>query len=77
MIVLSHALACSSCRERLLEKPASVFSGRALTPEEKEALTKLKSGDFITPELLARAIQTPVDELQSYRDHPVARLRHF
>jgi hypothetical protein len=77
MIVLSHALACSSCRERLLEKPASVFSGRALTPEEKEALTKLKSGDFVTPELLARAIQTPVAELQSYSDHPVARLRHF
>jgi hypothetical protein len=77
MIVLSHALACWSCRQRLLEKPASVFSGRALTAEEREALTKLQSGDFVTPELLARAINTPVDELQSYSDHPVARLRHF
>lgn len=77
MIVLSHALACSSCRARLLEKPAAVFSGRALTAEEKEALTKLQSADFVTPELLARAIQAPVSDLQSYSDHPVTRLRHF
>ncbi len=77
MIVLSHALACSSCRARLLEQPASVFSGRALTADEKEALAKLQSGDFVTPDLLARAIKTPVSELQSYSDHPVARLRHF
>ncbi len=77
MIVLAHAQACSSCRERLLTNPDSVFLGRALTPDEKEALAKLRSGDFVTPEMLARAIDTPVDELQSYRDHPVARLRHF
>jgi hypothetical protein len=77
MIVLSHALACSPCRERLLTKPNSVFSGRALTAEEKEALAKLQAGDFVTTELLARAAGTSTDELSSYRDHPVARLRHF
>ncbi len=77
MIVLAHALACSPCRDRLLTTPAAVFSGRALTPDEKEAISRLKAGDFVTAELLARAISTPVDELHSFRDHPVTRLRHF
>ncbi len=77
MIVLAHALACSPCRERLLSQPGSVFSGRALTPEEKESLSKLGEGDFVTAALLSRAIGVTSDELSSYRDHPVARLRHF
>ena len=77
MLVLAHALSCSACRERLLSQPNTVFSGRALLPDEKEALTRLSAAEFVTPELLARAIGTTTDELNAFRDHPVARLRHF
>jgi hypothetical protein len=77
MIVVAHAYGCSMCRDRLIESPATVFTGRSLTPQEKDVLSQLKSGDFITAELLARAIGSTVDELNTYRDHPVARLRHF
>jgi hypothetical protein len=77
LIVLAHAMSCSTCRERLLEKPDSVFLGRALSGDEKQGLSRLKSGDFVTAELLARAAGVQSDELQAYRDHPVARLRHF
>jgi hypothetical protein len=77
LIVLAHALSCSTCRERMFEKPDAVFRGRALSSEEKESLSKLSSGDFVTAQLLARAMGIRVDELQAYSDHPVARLRHF
>jgi hypothetical protein len=77
MLVLAHAISCTPCRERLLDQPSAIFMGRSLQADEKEALAKLTSKDFVTPELLARAIGVPVDELNTFRDHPVARLRHF
>ncbi len=77
LIVLAHAMGCTACRQRLLERPNTVFSGRALSPAEKEGIARLKESDFVTPELLARAAGVQVEELQEYRDHPVARLRHF
>jgi hypothetical protein len=77
LIMMAHALGCMSCRDRLLEEPDKVFRGRSLTGEEKEALAKLTSADFITTELLSRKINIPADQIREYRDHPVARLRHF
>ncbi len=77
LIVLAHALGCTACRQRLLDQPNSVLRGRALSAEEKEGLARLKAGDFVTTELLARAAGVRVDDLVEYRDHPVARLRHF
>jgi hypothetical protein len=77
LIVSAHALSCSACRERLLTDSAAVFIGRALSAGEKEQLAGLKPGDFVTPELLARALGVKVDDVNTYRDHPVARLRHF
>jgi hypothetical protein len=77
MIVVAHAYGCSMCRDRLLADPDSIFRGRSLTPQEKEQLAQLKSGDFVTAELLARATGSTAEEINTYRDHPVARLRHF
>jgi hypothetical protein len=77
LLVLAHAHGCTLCRDRLLTEPASVFRGRSLNDAEKEALTRLKSTDFITPELLSRATGITMSQLEEYRDHPVARLRHF
>jgi len=77
MLVLAHAQLCPSCRQRLIAAPADVCVGRSLSGDEKKSLTGLASDDFITPELLARAMHCSVEELRVYADHPVARLRHF
>ena len=77
MIVLTHAHLCTPCRSRLLDGPADVFASHALTPEERETLAGLKSEDFITPDLLARATNITATELEEYRDQPVVRLRHL
>jgi len=77
MLVLAHAQLCPGCRQRLVLAPAEVFVGRNLSGDERKSLTGLTSDDFITPELLARAMHTSVEELRVYADHPIARLRHF
>ncbi len=77
LIVLAHALSCSACRNRLLGNPSGVFIGRSLTADEKEKLSKLTESDFATAELLARGTGTSTEDIRSYTDHPVARLRHF
>jgi hypothetical protein len=77
MIVLAHAHVCSACRSRLLADPAGIFASRPLTQTEKETLGRLKFEDFITPDLLARAVGTTAAELDAYRDQPVVRLRHL
>ncbi len=77
LIVLAHALSCSSCRSKLLDDPAAVLRGRALTEEERETLSHLTGGDFLTTELLARGSGTTTDDLRAYSDHAVVRLRHF
>ena len=77
LIILAHALDCGLCRAKLLADPTSVFAGRALTPDEKDTLSELGSKDFVTEMLLARSVGATLDELHSFRDHPVARLRHF
>ena len=77
LIVLAHAEWCDPCRQRLLNEPAAVLLGRALTSEEKDALTKLTAEDFGTEERLARAVGLSAAELGSYSDHPVVRLRHL
>jgi|YNPNPStandDraft_1061719.scaffolds.fasta_scaffold06625_4 hypothetical protein len=77
LIILAHAQFCDGCRQRLLADPASVFLGRLLTEEEKETLARLCADDFLTPERLGHAADTTPAELDQYRDHPVARLRHL
>jgi len=77
LIVLAHTAWCDPCRQRLLNEPAAVFIGRALTPEEKDLLAKLSADDFASEERLARAADLSAEELESYRDHPVVRLRHL
>ena len=77
LIILAHAQMCEHCQERLLNDPTTVFRGRALTDEEKARLSAIKPADFATPERLAEVSGYNVDELDQYRDHPVARLRHF
>jgi len=77
LIMLAHAQWCAACRGRLLAEPDAVFIGRALSAAEKEVLARLTEEDFMTPGTLARALESTVSELDSYSDHPVARLRHF
>lgn len=77
MIVLAHAHICGACRDKLISTPGAVFSGRALSPDEKARLTDLQFADFITPDTLARATGSQVAELDAYREQPVVRLRHL
>ncbi|HEX9115915.1 MAG TPA: hypothetical protein VGA61_07600 [Anaerolineae bacterium] len=77
LIVLAHALSCSMCRSRLLEKPTAVLRGRALTEAERECLSKLTDKDFVSAELLAGSTGTTSADLHAYTDHAVVRLRHF
>jgi len=77
LIVLAHARQCEPCRRRLLSTPASVLAGRALTAEEKGALSQLSSDMFIDAERLATTAGCSAQEIEEYRDHPVVRLRHF
>lgn len=77
MIVLAHAQTCEPCRERLLRDPTAVLRGRALSDEEKSMLSGLTAEDFTSAERLAQAAACTPADLSEYRDHPVARLRHF
>ncbi len=77
LLVLAHAEVCATCRQRLTTQPNTVFAGRALSPLEKEALAQIPGEAFITPETLARAAGVTRAQLDEYKDHPVARLRHF
>ncbi len=77
LIVLAHALNCHVCRGKMMESPEAIFRGRNLSEVEKESLAKLTEGDFYTTQLLARGSGVSVDDLRTYQDHPVARLRHF
>lgn len=77
LFVVAHAHNCAACRDRLLADPPAVTLGRSLSPHEKEALARLTFDDFLTPERLVRAAGVTVNDLDQYRDHPVARLRHF
>ena len=77
LLVLAHAHCCSACRERLLADPPSVLRSRSLSDAEKDALTRLKAEDFITPETLTRATGCTRNQLEEYQNHPVTRLRHF
>jgi hypothetical protein len=77
LIVLAHAMNCMNCRDRLLREPSAVLRGRALTEEEREILSNLSDQDFQTAELLARGTGTTADNVRSYVDHAVVRLRHF
>jgi len=77
LIMLTHAQLCDSCRRRLLADPAAVSVGRVLSDAEKGTLARLTADDFLTPALLARAVGATAAEIEEYRDHPVARLRHL
>ena len=77
MIVLAHTLACSVCRGRLLDNPASLLSSRSLTSAEKETLQGLKYEDYLTPDTLCRAAGITVGDLDAYQDSGVVRLRHL
>jgi len=77
LIVIAHANQCDMCRSQLLTEPDRVFSGRALTEDERETLKKLSRDDFVTPDLLAKAAGLTSEVLVSYQDNPIVRLRHF
>jgi hypothetical protein len=77
MIVLAHTLACSACRGRLLDNPASLLSSRSLTSTEKETLESLRYEDYLTPDTLSRAAGIPMSDLEAYQDEGVVRLRHL
>ena len=77
MIVLAHTHACSACRGRLLDNPASVLGNRSLTAAEKETLQNLKYEDYLTPDILSRAAGITVGDLDAYQDSGVVRLRHL
>jgi hypothetical protein len=77
MIVLAHTGNCGMCRARMLGDAHSVFSGRSLTEGEKEILSGLKSEDFITPDILARAAHVAREDLERFSGEPVVRLRHL
>lgn len=77
LVLLAHAQACTTCREKLLQLPESVLRGRSLTSVEKELVMRLTDSDFLTPEMLARTAGIEFSELDSYVDHPLVRLRHF
>jgi hypothetical protein len=77
MIVLAHTLACSVCRGRLLDNPASLLSSRSLTSAEKETLQGLKYENYLTPDTLSRAAGIPTSDLEAYQDEGVVRLRHL
>ena len=77
LIVLAHAQMCERCNDLLLQDPASVTRGRALTEEEKAVLGGVVATDFTSAERLAEAAGYELAELTEYFDHPVARLRHF
>ncbi len=77
LILLAHARQCEPCRRRFLSAPASVLAGRALTAQEKGALSELSPDMFIDAVRLAAATGCSAHEIEEYRDHPVVRLRHF
>ena len=77
LLLLAHVQFCAACRRRLFADPDAVFTGRALTSAEKETLKKISDDDFLTPDLLARAAGAAAAELDEYKDHPIARLRHL
>jgi hypothetical protein len=77
MIVLAHTANCGMCRSRLLDDAVHVFTGRSLTEGEKELLAGLKFEDFLTPEILSRAVHVPREELERFSAEPVVRLRHL
>ena len=77
MIILAHTHACSVCRGRLLDNPASVLGNRSLTAAEKETLQHLKYEDYLTPDTLSRAAGITAGDLDAYQDSGVVRLRHL
>ncbi len=77
LLVLAHAHGCHACLSRLLADPAAITRGRSLSQAERDLLGQLKSNDFMTSELLSKATGVTVLQLEEYRDHPVARLRHL
>ena len=76
-IVLAHAIQCEACRTRFLRDPAGIWTGRALSSEEKDLLAKLTAESFRSPDHLAEATGLTQELLSQYGDHPVVRLRHF
>ena len=76
-IVLAHALWCGACRARLIQDPASVTTGRSLSGDEKGRLAILTEEHFSSPNTLAKTVNLTTDQLASFADHPVVRLRHL
>jgi hypothetical protein len=77
LFVLTHAQLCVACRDRLLATPQAVLTGRLLSGEERETISRLQAADFFTPERLAKASGVSTGELNEYANHPVVRLRHL
>ncbi len=77
VFVLAHAQLCAGCRDRLLASPQAVLTGRSLSGEERETISRLQAADFFTPERLAKVSGVSTGELNEYANHPVVRLRHL
>ncbi len=77
LIVLAHAQACDTCRQRLLQAPETILKGRSLSDAEQKGLMSLTEAQFASKGALSTALGVTVAELDQYSDHPVVRLRHF
>ncbi|NOZ30127.1 MAG: hypothetical protein GXP39_19020 [Chloroflexi bacterium] len=77
LILAGHAWQCPDCRLRLLEAPEKVLSGRRLSAEERERLTKLEAEHFTSISALAQALDVEVNDLYEIMNHARTRLRHF
>lgn len=76
-ILLSHAIQCEPCRDRLLVEPERVVVGRKISNEQRARLGQLTPEDFENSGALAAATGIDIAELQAALDHPRARMRHF
>ena len=77
LIVVGHAYSCPSCRERLLADPVRTLAGQRLSPQEHEAMARLKADSFSSASGLAAAVGATTAELYAIMDDPRCRLRHF
>jgi hypothetical protein len=76
-LIIGHVWRCTSCRDALLENPASMGVGYKLSESQRECLTNLSEDDFHTMMHLAEVTGLTTREIDAAIDHPRARLRHL
>ncbi len=76
-LLIGHVWRCSTCRDALLERPATVLVGYKLDDGQREAVLKLTEDSFQTTMKLVEQTGLSDRELNEAIDHPRARLRHL